>query len=98
MWINEIKAKKIMKNKTKHYYPVSYRIRARTLANRLGEKNWERLLDIVTDVPRPLIFLALRQTEKAKPREILFRSKADVFISKLKSYSKQFGIKYPDHD
>ncbi len=84
-----------MKNKRKRQYSVITRVQAQNLAKRLGEKDNERFLEITANVPRPLILMALRETERADSFAIVPRLKVDSFMSRLKYYSKMFGIKLP---
>jgi len=85
-----------MKNKRNRFYPIISRIQAKSLAKQLNEKNWKQFLEIVSNVPRPLIRMALRETERANSIAIIPRSKTDSFISRLKFYAKTFGIRYPE--
>ncbi len=85
-----------MKTKRKRFYPILSRLQAKSLARQLNEKNWEQFLEIVSNVPWPLIRMALRETERASSIEIIPRSKTDSFISRLKFYAETFGIRYPE--
>ena len=85
-----------MKNKRKRFYPMISRLRAKNLAKQLDEDDWKQFMAIVTYVPRPLINMALKETLKAENTAIIADSKATAFVSRLKFYSKAFGIKYPD--
>lgn len=79
-------------NKTCSFQTKTY---AKEIANRLGESSFKPFIAISALVPKPIIELALKETELAATSDILHRTIHQAFLDRLKYYAKSFGIKLP---
>lgn len=68
---------------------------AKQIAERLGESNFRPFMLIADFVPRPIIELALKETERAVSSDVLHRSLLIAFMDRLRFYARAFGFKLP---
>ena len=82
-------------NKFTNTCSFSTKAYAKEIAERLGETNFKPFLKISALVPKPIIELGLKETERASSSDVLHRPIFQAFMDRLKFYAKSFGIKLP---